>query len=185
MSGSAATIPQLFAVEAAKGTPTTTGAAIMRAAYDAAEVPASADTELRRYYALCDRAATWCEAALHKVRLSDYAGFVAQGRGWGADGAAAAEQTLRTALFVLGEAPYASKPDQIFIQAARKTISETIHSLGVANRITDPCAERGTLRAGTAAAARAFVAARGFIGGAPEEARATVATMRDVSAIAS
>jgi hypothetical protein len=156
MSGSAATIPQLFAVEAAKGTPTATGAAIMRAAYDAAEMPASADTELRRFYALCDRATTWCEAALHKVRLGDYAVFVAQGRGWGADGAATCEQTLRTALFVLGEEPYASAPDQTFIQAARKTILETIHALGVASCVTDLRAERRALRAGTAAAARAF-----------------------------
>jgi hypothetical protein len=182
MIGSASTILQLFVVEAMKGLPRGMGVAVRDAAYDASEEPTSPDTELQRYYALCDRATAWCEAALHKIRLGDYAGFVAQGRGWGRDGAATAEQTLRTALFVIGEEPYASVPDQTFIQAARKTILETIHALGVASRVTDPRAERSTLRTGTAAAARAFVAASGFIGAPPEEARATVTAMRDVSA---
>jgi hypothetical protein len=182
MSGSAATIPQLFVVEAMKGLPRDMGLAVRDAAYDASERPASPEVELQRYYALCDRATTWCESALHQVRLGDYAGFIAQGRGWGRDGAAAAEQTLRTALRVLGEEPYASAPDQTFIQAARKTILETIHALGVASRVADPRADLRTVRAGTAAAARAFVASQGFIGAPAEEARATVAAMRDVSA---
>jgi hypothetical protein len=182
MSGSAPTIPQLFVVEAMKGLPHGVDVAVRNAAYDPAEEPASPEAELQRYYALCDRATAWCEAALRKVRLGDYAGFVAQGRGWGRDGAVAPEQTLRTALRVLSNEPYASLPDQTFILAARKTVLETIHALSVASRVADARAERSTLRTGTAAAARAFVAAWGFFGAAPDEARATVGAMRDVSA---
>jgi hypothetical protein len=150
----------------------------MHAAYNAAEEPATPDAELARFYRLCDQATRWCETALRKVGLRSYASVVGQGRGWGRDGAAMAEQTLRTALFVLGEEPYAGAPDQAPIQAARKTILETVKALGVASRVADPRAERRTLRTGTAAVSRAFIAAWPFFGDAPNEARTTTAAMR-------
>jgi len=177
MAGSASTLPQLFAVEAAKGMAPGAGAAVMRAAYDAAEVPATPDAELRRYRALCDHALGWCQTALRSINLGDYATFLDQGRGWGQDGAAAAEQTIRTTLSILGDEPYASLPDQAVVQAARRTLLETKHALSIAS-VTEARAERRTLRAGTAAASRAFIAAWPFFGAAPTEARATVGAMR-------
>lgn len=184
MDGGATTLPQLFVLEAARGMPRTMGAAVVRAAYQASEARASPDAELERYYALCARATSWCEAALRRVGLGDYAGFVAQGRGCGRDGLLAPEQTLRTALFVLGEEPYASRPDQAPVQAARKTILETVCALEAAGRIVDARAERTVLRAGTAAASRAFVAGQVFLGAPAHEARATVGAMREQGAAA-
>lgn len=178
VNGSASTLPQLFTWEAAKGMPRGAGAAIMDAAYDAAEEPATPDAELTRFLGLCDHMTRWSEAALHKVGLGDYANLLPQARGQAGNGAAMAEQSLRSALLALGDESFANAPDQAFIQATRKTLLETQHVLQVASRIKDPHAERRTLRAGTAGASRAFVAAWGFFVAAPAEASATVAAMR-------
>jgi hypothetical protein len=141
-------------------------------------VPHHPAAELEGYYRLCDCTTAWSGAALRKVGLMDYATFLDQARGGGTDGAIAAEQTLRTARSVLDQEPFADATDQTLLQAARKTLLETQKALSVATRVEDPRAERQALRAGTAAASRAFVAARGFIGTAPAQAQATVAAMR-------
>jgi hypothetical protein len=172
------TLPQLFALEVAQALPRGAGEGIIRAAYRAGEEPRHAAAELEGYYKLCDCATAWSGAALRKVRIADYATFLDQYRGGGADGAIAAEQTLRTARLVLDQEPFLDAPDQIFLQAARKTLLETQKALHAAARVRDPSAERQTLRAGTAAASRAFVAAWGFLGAAPAQAQATVAAMR-------
>jgi len=182
MDGSATTITQLFAIEAAKGLPPTAGAIVIRVAYDAGEAPVSPSAELERFYVLCRRATLWSEAALRRVELNDYADFVAQGRGWGRDGFVAPEQTLRTAVSVLGGEPYVDRPDEAFVRAARKTTLETVHALEVAGLVADARAERSRLRAGVAAASRAFVAAQPFLGGV-EEARAAVGEMREVAVV--
>ncbi len=172
------TLPQLFALEVAKSLPPGAGEGVLRAAYDAAEEPGTPEDELGRYYRLCDKMTEWAEAALRRVGLVDYATFLRQARGRGADGAAMAAQTLSTARRVLDSERYATAPDQAFVLAARRTLLETQKALNVASRVSDPRAERQVLRGGTATAARAFVAAWGFFGGAPAEARATVAAMR-------
>jgi len=180
MPGSATTLPQLFTWEAAKSMPPGAGSAVMCAAYDAAEEPATPEVELARFHRLGDQATWWSEIALRKVGsgLGVYADLLSDARGRGRDGAAMAEQAIRSALLILGDEPFSTVPDQAFIRAARKTLLETLHALRVASRINDPRAERRTLRAGTAAASRAFINAWGFFGGAPAEARATVAAMR-------
>jgi hypothetical protein len=184
MTGSASTLPQLFAWEAAKGMPSGAGGAVMDAAYDAAEEPATPEAELARFHHLCDQATRWSEIALRKVGrgLGLYADLLSQARGRGRDGAAMAEQAIRSALLILGDEPFSTAPDQAFIQSARKTLLETLHALRVASRVNDPRVERRTLRAGTAAASRAFINAWGFFGGGPAEARATVVAMRDPGA---
>jgi len=94
----------------------------------------------------------------------------------------APEQTLRTAVSVLGGEPYVDRPDEAFVRAARKTTLETVHALEVAGLVADTRAERSRLRAGVAAASRAFVAAQPFLGGV-EEARAAVGEMREVAVV--
>jgi hypothetical protein len=77
------------------------GSAVMRAAYDAGEVPRSASLELAAYYGLADRATGWAGAALRKLGLSDYADFLAARPIVDAYGAEEAEQVLRNARFIL------------------------------------------------------------------------------------
>ncbi len=177
MEASRQTLPQLFALEAAKGLPKGVDEAVIRVAYSGGEEPRHPSAELNGYYKLCDCAIAWSGAALRKVGLVDYATFLDQAGG-GADGAIAAEQTLRTARLVLDKEPFADAPDQTLLQAARKTLLEAQKAVSVAARVEDPRAEHQTLRAGTAAASRAFVAAHGFLGSAPAQAQATVAAMR-------
>jgi hypothetical protein len=126
----------------------------------------------------------WSQAALRRVGLADYAGFLGQARGLGADGAAMAAQTLSTARRVLDSEPYARAADRAFIEAARRTLLETHKALNIGVRINDPERQRQMMRGGTATATRAFVSARGFLGGAPEQARATVGAMRAADAFA-
>jgi hypothetical protein len=182
MSGSAATIPKLFAVEAAKGTPTATGprscgppttppkCPLQRTPNYGGTTPSATALRLGAK-PRCTRFGL--ATTPYSLPRAEVGVLTAPRR---------ANRRCAPPCSCSGEEPYASTPDQTFVQAARKTILETIHALGVASRVTDLCAERRTLRAGTAAAARAFVAAYGFIGAAPEEARAAVSAMRDVSA---
>jgi hypothetical protein len=178
MSAPRGTLPQVFVLEVAQSLPRGAGDGVLRAAYAAGEAPASSAIERERYYRLCDCMLGWAQAALRRVGLADYASFLDQARGLGVDGAAMAAQTLSTARRVLDSEPYASAGDRAFIEAARRTLLETHKALNVGVRIGDPERQRQMMRSGTATAARAFVSARGFLGGAPEEARATVAAMR-------
>jgi hypothetical protein len=153
------------------------GSAVMRAAYDAGEVPRSAPLELAAYYGLADRATGWAGAALRKLGLSDYADFLAARPIVDAYGADEAEQVLRNARFILENERFPVVYDA-FLLKARTTLAETQKVVNLAARIQDPQEERQQVRLGTAAAARAFVAAWGFFGSAPEEARATAQAMR-------
>jgi hypothetical protein len=172
------TLGQRFILEVASRLPNGAAEGVIRAAYDAEEELRPPTVELEAYYNLCDRATGWSAAGLRRIGLVDYATLLGQAHGRGLDGATAAEQTLRTVRWILDREPVAETADETFLRAARKTASETRKALGVAGRLRDPSAERQTLHLGTAAASRAFVAGWGFFGGAPAEARATVAAMR-------
>lgn len=171
------TLPQVFALKVAQSLPRAAGDSVLRAAYAADETPVSPTIERERYYRLCDCMLGWSQAALRRVGLADYATFLDQARGQGVDGAAMAAQTLSTARRVLDSEPFASAGDRAFIEAARRTLLETHKALNIGVRIGDPERQRQMMRGGTATAARAFVSALGFLSGAPEEVRATVAAM--------
>jgi len=149
----------------------------MRAAYDPAEPPRSAPLELAAHYRLADRATGWSGEALRKLKLSDYAQFLAARPIHDASGAAEVEEILRSARLILDDVEFPPIYD-VFVLKARTTLLETQKAVSLASRIRDPQAEREGLRIGTAAASRAFVAAWGFFGGAPAEARATAQAMR-------
>lgn len=180
MTGARHTLAQRFALEVVLGRLSPElGKLVLRAAYDPGEAPRSAVQEHVSYHRLCDRTREWSAAALRKVRLSDLADLLERTRVLGVDGAVAAEQTLRTARMVLDAEQF---PDALgpLLDSARKVVLETQKVMSVAVHAGDLDAEPQQLRIGTAAASRAFVAARGFIGNAPAEARTTVEAMRSV-----
>lgn len=153
------------------------GEAVQRVAYDADEATRPAHAELETYYALCDRARGWACAGLRRIGLVNYANFMDRARVLGVDGAIEVGTTMETALAVLEQEAFPSGLEP-FVLAARTVLCEARKSLDIAVATDDPEAERQNLRAGTEAAARAFVAARVFLASPADDARETAAAMR-------
>ncbi len=107
----------------------------------------------------------------------NYANFMDRARVLGVDGAIEVGTTMETALAVLEQEAFPSGLEP-FVLAARTVLCEARKSLDIAVATDDPEAERQNLRAGTEAAARAFVAARVFLASPADDARETAAAMR-------
>jgi hypothetical protein len=183
MTGSRQTLLQRFVLDAAPRFTKAGEEAIHRAAYAADEAPRSAHVELEAYYALCDCARGWAILGLRRIRLVDYANFLDRTRILSVDGAIEAGMTISTALSALESEPFVSGLEP-FVRSTQTVLHEVHKSLDIAVATDDPEAERPNLRAGTAAAARAFVAARLFLTSPADAARETAQAMRSAAALA-
>jgi hypothetical protein len=178
MVASRNTLPQLFSLEVAQAVPRAAAEGVLRVAYAAGEASVASEVGLGRYYRLCDRMIGWSESAPCECVFLNTLTCFRQAHGLGVDGAAIAERPLSTARRVLDPEPLASSPGRGFLDAAPKTLLETRKAAQIATRVSDPWGWTQMLRHGTMTGARAFVAAWASFGGAPAEARATVASMR-------
>jgi hypothetical protein len=178
MPANSPTLAQRFVLEAVKSLRGEAVEAVLREAYNGGETARTEAEEVNSYYQLSDRANTWSAIALRKVELGDYANVLDQQRALSADGAAASEQTLRTARSIPDEEPAVVAADPIFLRGSRAVLLEAQKAIQVAATFRYGSDDAQALHRGTAAASRAFVAAaQGFTQG-PEEARRTVEAMR-------
>jgi hypothetical protein len=176
VTGSRQTLSQRFVLDVVSRLPKGAGEEVLRLAYVAGETPRPAFTELEGYYRLCDRAKDWPSIGLSRLGLVDYANFLSRTRVLGVDGALAAELTLETTFRVLDTESFPTVLEPI-ARNARTAVYEARKAINFAVETTDPQIEHQNLRFGTEAASRAFVAAWGFFGSAPAEARTTVQAM--------
>jgi hypothetical protein len=172
------TLTQRLALETAKQLPGEAGARLVRGAYDADE-PACTEAEaLDSYYSLSHRMAALSAAVLRGFPgLGAYATAIERQGALSTDGAAASEQTLRTARAIMDEEPPPLAADPIFVRAARTTLMEAQSVIRVAATFRYGSGDTQELHRGAAAASRALAAAQGFVN-VPEEARQIVEAMR-------
>ncbi len=173
-----ATVTQRFALETAKQLPGEAGARLVRGAYDADEPVGTEAEELDSYYPLSNSMAALSAAVLRGFAgLGAYATAIERQGALSADGAAASEQTLRTARSIINEEPPPVAADPILVRAARTTLMEAQRAIRVAATYRYSSGDAQELHRGAAAASRALAAAQGFVN-VPEEARRIVLAMR-------
>jgi hypothetical protein len=173
-----ATVTQRFALETAKQLPGEAGARLVGGAYDADEPARTEAEELNSYYPLANRMAALSVAVLRRFSgLGAYATAIERQGALSADGAAASEQTLRTARSIIDEEPPPVAADPIFIRAGRTTLMEAQRAIRVAATYRYSSGDTQELHRGAAAASRALAAAQGFVN-VPEEACRIVEAMR-------
>lgn len=173
-----ATVTQRFALETAKQLPGEAGARLVAGAYDADEPVRTGAEEMSSFYRLANRMAVLSAAVLRGFPgLGAYATAIERQGAGSADGAAASEQTLRTARAIIDEEPPPVAADPIIVRAARTTLMESQRAIRVAATYRYSFDDVQELHRGAAAASRALAAAQGFVN-VPEEACRIVEAMR-------
>lgn len=173
-----ATVTQRFALETAKRLSGEAGERLVGGAYDEDEPARTEAEELGSYYSLSNRMAALSAAVLRGFPgLGAYATAIERQGALSADGAAASEQTLRTARSIMDEEPSPVAADPIFVRAARTTLMESQSAIRVAATYRYGSDDAQELHRGAVAASRALAAAQGFVN-VPEEARRIVEAMR-------
>jgi hypothetical protein len=178
MPTSSPTVTQRFVLEIAKRLPREAAEHLVGGAYDADEPARTEADELNSYYPLSNRMAALSAAVLREFPgLGAYATAIERQGALSADGAAASEETLRTARSILDEEPPPVAAAPIFVRGARMTLMQAQKAIRVAATYRYGSDDAQDLHRGAAAASQALAAAQGFVN-VPEEAHRTVEAMR-------